>query len=405
MQLRLLCGALALLFTGLLPGAARAADATLVLDWETQAIDTIEALPRPRQSRAGVLVDLAMFNALNAIEPRYRSYGPTLEPSPQALPEAAVAAAVWGVLSAEPQANHAKLGRSYSEAIAKLPEGAARNAGVALGQRAAAALLTLRAADSFDRVDAPISAAAAGVFQPIPGRKMPFRIDPNPARPFGVARFEVFDVDPPPAADSAQARTELSEVKRLGARDGGSRNADQTAAALFWNSGEAKDELEMFKPLILARQWSALETARFLALASMADADARVIGGQLKLRYRHWRPLTALRSEFTPAEQRDAAWEPLIRTPIDPDHPSGFGLYAGTSEVVLGMLKPTMLSRFNSATSQTRNWPSIDALAGEMAESRIWAGVHFRSSVAAGRRLGRQIAEEVFATQLQPLPQ
>lgn len=383
--------------------AAQAADAGTVLDWAAQATATIETLPAPRQARAGVLVDLAVFNALNAIEPRYRTYGPPLDASPQALPEAAVASAVWGVLSAEPQAEHTKLARAYADAIAQLPEGPARQAGIALGLRSAQALLSLRAGDSFERIDGPKPAAAAGVFQPAAGRRSGFKVDKLPLPPFGVARIDAFEPGAPPSPDSDLGRRELAEVKALGARQSTSRSADQTAAALYWNSTLPSDEHEFIKLLLAANPQPALETARLLALMSMSDFDCRLLASHLKLKYQRWRPQTALGSEFTPAASRDGNWDPLMRTPADPEYPSGYGLWAGMADALYPLMQPKTLTRFNSVTGQTRTWASVDALATELAASRVWGGVHFRSSVEAGRRLGRQLAEEVMATQLQPL--
>lgn len=396
--LKLCCAAL----LGFTP-PARGADASMVLEWAAQATATIETLPAPRQARAGVLVDLAVFNALNAIEPRYRGYGTPLEASPQALPEAAVAAAVWGVLSAEPQAEHGNLARAYSDAIARLPEGAPRQAGIALGLRAAQALLSLRANDSFERIDGPKPAAAAGVFQPVAGRRSGFRVDKQPLAPFGVARLEAFEPGAPPSPDSDLGKREQAEVKALGGRQSTNRSADQTAAALYWNASPPSDEHEFIKTLLAANPLPALETARLLALMSVSDFDSRLLASQLKLKYQRWRPQTAISSEFTPAAQRDGNWEPLMRTPADPEYPSGYGLWAGMADALYPLMQPKTLTRFNSATGQTRSWASVDALATEMASSRVWGGVHFRSSVEAGRRLGRQVAEEVMATQLQPL--
>ena len=383
---------------------APAADAKIVFDWQATAQEVLKPAQGLRRSRAGLLADLAVFNALNAIEPRYRSYGPELQAQPDASPEAAVAAATWGVLSAEPLLDHTRLARSYNEAIAKLPEGPARNAGVSLGLRAAATLLALRAGDSFDRVEAPALAAAPGVHQPIPGRKMPNRLPKEPLRPFAVASIEPFDPGPPPAHDSPEARRAMTEAKSIGARDSATRSADQTAAALFWNSGEDSDMDELVKGLITERGWSALETARFAALASLSAFDSRIMGMEFKRRYAAWRPMTAIRSPFAPEALRDPAWEPLALPPTDPDYPSGGATGAGLFDVWFAVLQPRSIKYFNSTTGQTRQFATADAMATELANARVWAGIHTRYAIDAGRRMGRRLAEEVFATQLPALP-
>jgi hypothetical protein len=56
----------------------------------------------------------------------------------------------------------------------------------------------------------------------------------------------------------------------------------------------------------------------------------------------------------------------------------------------------------NGQTGQLRRWPNVAAMADEMGASRVWAGAHFRSSVDAGRRVGRQVATEILDRQLLP---
>jgi hypothetical protein len=46
--------------------------------------------------------------------------------------------------------------------------------------------------------------------------------------------------------------------------------------------------------------------------------------------------------------------------------------------------------------------PSATAMSDELASARAWAGAHFRSAVDAGRRIGRQIANDTTDGQLLP---
>jgi hypothetical protein len=57
----------------------------------------------------------------------------------------------------------------------------------------------------------------------------------------------------------------------------------------------------------------------------------------------------------------------------------------------------------NNAAGQFRAFANADAMGTEFLSARVWAGIHTRYAVDAGRSLGRSVAEEVFATQLQPL--
>jgi hypothetical protein len=46
----------------------------------------------------------------------------------------------------------------------------------------------------------------------------------------------------------------------------------------------------------------------------------------------------------------------------------------------------------------TRSFPSFAALASECAESRVWAGAHFRAANEEGQRLGDRIARRALAS-------
>jgi membrane-associated phospholipid phosphatase len=43
-----------------------------------------------------------------------------------------------------------------------------------------------------------------------------------------------------------------------------------------------------------------------------------------------------------------------------------------------------------------RDAATLVALAEEAAESRVWAGIHYRSDIIAGSALGRAVAEKVI---------
>ena len=72
------------------------ARADVVSDWAEATPKVLLKSPRSQVLHATLLTDLAMFNALNAITPRYQAYGPAPAPVPDAAPEAAVAAAGTG---------------------------------------------------------------------------------------------------------------------------------------------------------------------------------------------------------------------------------------------------------------------------------------------------------------------
>lgn len=379
-----------------------------VLDWSA-AVDTATAkLPGARGDRARAIAWLAAFNALNAIDPRYRPY----EPAPAAIapggaapaPTAALAAALYTALAVEPEADQALLLRNYRDTLAAVKAAPERDAGAALGSRAAVLLLAARAGDRLGRVESALKEPGPGVYVKPGYAKLGTSVTLAGLAPFGVRSAQAFDPGPPPATGSEAAAGDIAEVRALGAAQSTMRSADQTAAALFWNSGEPGDYAAVVTPVLEAHKLDALDTARILALDAMISVDTGITMVLLKDRYQHWRPETAIAGPFAPAAERAAGWQPLVRVPNSPEYPSGGGSGAGGLEVVLPRLMGATgaLEWRNSQTQQTRRWPDAAALANEFAAARVWAGVHFRSAVDAGRKVGRGVATEILDRQLLP---
>ena len=400
-NLRQLVAAVALL---LIPTFSHA---EVVADWLAAGPKALASSPRGQVGRASLLANLAMFNALNAITPRYTSYGPAIEAVPDASPDAAAATAAWVVLSSVPGADQAALAKALEDSLKPVTDAAAKAKGSALGKRVAYALLASRVDDSLTRVEPAKRDAAAGVYELTADHKMESSVAFMRMRPFAIADANAYDPGPPPALDSALAKRDLAEVKALGARNSATRTADQSVAAVFWNSGEDSDGLAFFQRIADARKLSSLDYARMMALSDMADFDGRIVYVAIKDKYRHWRPVNALRGKFADAVLHDDAWESLITTPPNPDYPSGGGVGGGYFMAFLTAFNPggaVPLTWKNTAISVTRTWPNAEAMSQELAASRVWAGVHFRTAVDTGYRIGKRVAEDVFASQLKPLP-
>jgi hypothetical protein len=394
----------ALLLSALLMAPARA---DVVSDWAEATPKVLQKSPRGQVPPTTLLTDLAMFNALNAITPRYQAYGPAPAAVPDASPDAAVASAARTVLGSVPGADQALLDKTYEASLKAATDATARAKGVALGRRVALALLALRADDSYARVEPPRVEPGPGIHALTPEYKQESGVGLARLKPFGIRDVAAYDPGPPPAVGSAVALRDLAEVKAVGGRVSTQRTGEQSVIALFWNSGEGEDAVAMLKKLAEARQATPLEFARMLALMDMADLDSRIVYVGLKTRYRHWRPYNALRGDFADARLRDANWEPLIHTPPNSDYPSGGAVGGGTLQTLLAAFRgdsKAPLVWVNTALSMTRSWATPEAMGQELANSRVWSGVHFRNSVDVGYRLGQKVAEEILATQLRPLP-
>ena len=113
-----------------------------------------------------------------------------------------------------------------------------------------------------------------------------------------------------------------------------------------------------------------------------------------------WRPVTALNlgGAGVPA---DAHWRSLFGTPPHPDYPSGHAADCATGahllEGVFGSSHGTVAySAVDLWAPTTRRFLTFAAVAGECAESRVWAGAHFRAAHEEGRRLGAVVARRTL---------
>src|SRR5215510_32114 len=89
-----------LLLAACLVSPLTTASANVVTDWDEKAVALIQ--PRmvpPVAYRAMAIMHIAMFDAMNSIEPRYRSYYAQLPVNRETSKEAAAAAAAGAVLT------------------------------------------------------------------------------------------------------------------------------------------------------------------------------------------------------------------------------------------------------------------------------------------------------------------
>src|SRR3954454_1590552 len=131
----------------LLPGLAPAQNA--VTDWNNIAVKA--ALAGPLNSPNGIAlylayVHLAIHDAVNALEHRYKPYGPPFEAPTGASVEAAVAAAAYTTLQFHFPDQSATLTTQYHGWLAAIPDSGKAD-GVAVGRAVAHQLLAMRASD------------------------------------------------------------------------------------------------------------------------------------------------------------------------------------------------------------------------------------------------------------------
>src|SRR5687768_684045 len=125
------------------PSAARA---DVVLDWNAIAVATPVGNPF-NQARVLAATQLAVFEAVNAINGGYEPYLGTVVAPAGASPDAAVAAAAHAVLKHYAPGSTATLDAARAASLAAIPDGPAKTTGITVGEAAAAAMIAARTND------------------------------------------------------------------------------------------------------------------------------------------------------------------------------------------------------------------------------------------------------------------
>src|SRR3954466_450695 len=141
-----------MILTGL--GGPVSADA--ITDWNEKAaaLVTKHRMLPPQAERIMASVHVAMFDAVNSIEPRYRPYLAVMTPRNGASKEAAAAVAAGTVLAGLLPEETEAMNTEMTSHIATIPPGLAKSEGIALGQDVAAKIVAARKTDGSDAPDA-----------------------------------------------------------------------------------------------------------------------------------------------------------------------------------------------------------------------------------------------------------
>jgi hypothetical protein len=210
---------------------------------------------------------------------------------------------------------------------------------------------------------------------------------------------------------SAQWAADYNEIKALGGKAGSARSKEQTEVAQFWIVTGAPSCNPILRELAAREGRTPLRNARLFALAYLAMADTLVAVFDAKYHYDFWRPVTAIRNgdiDGNDATVADAAWTPLVDNPLHPEYPCAHCINAAAVGTVLeaefgtGTLEPFAMQS-PALPGVTRRWTRIADYVQEVADARVWSGVHFRTSARVGQAMGRAIGEHTLRRALQPV--
>jgi hypothetical protein len=397
-----LCG-VAIAAALLTPGPA---GANVIADWDAKGVAL--AAPAAAGEREMAIMHLAMFDAVNSIERRYRPYLAQTATPAMTSEDAAAAAAAAAVLTAlHPQAE-AEIKAALASDLVAIGDGDAKSDGVRLGEAVAAKVLAARASDGANAPDRYRPKAAPGVY--VPTALMVGSSWPN-MTPFALPQASLFRPPPPVSLQSAEWAADYNEVKDYGGKESVKRSRQQTENARFWLMVGPPAYHPLARQVATARRMSVIDSARFMALYSTALTDAYIAVFDAKYHYEFWRPVTAIRNGDTdgnPATAPDAAWQPIEATPLHPEYPCAHCIESGAAvavvEAVLGSADiPEVAMTSPTVPGVTHRWTNLEAFAAEIAEARICAGFHYRFSTRVGTEMGRKIGAYVVANFLQPM--
>ena len=388
------------------------ASANVITDWDEIGVKTVQPIGAPPPINPGLfframaMMHIAMFNAVNAIEPRYQPYKFQEQAEPDASPEAAAASAAANVLvGVVPNTDvRAKL-TSY---LATIPDSEAKDRGLKLGEDVASKMLELRADDGSKTPNAYRPITQPGVYVPTAAM---IGWECLTMTPFAMTSPSQFRPGPPVDLKSEQWAKDYNEIKELGEKHSTKRTARQTEDARFWLTTGPLSTHSLERQIVIGKSMSVLNSARFMAMVSVAEADAIQSVYEAKYYYNFWRPITAIRYgdiDGNSETERMPTWEPIDVTPMHPEYPCAHCIVSTAVATVIeamigGSDIPEVAITMPSAPGVTHHYTNLNAFTDEVANARIYAGFHYRTSTVVGRNMGREIGSYTVKTILQPL--
>lgn len=369
-----------------------------VLEWNSIMVNTTATQNPFAQARFAAITQLAVFEAVNAIDKDFDPYLGTITAPPGASPDAAAVAAAHDVLANYFPGNKTTLDAAEVTSLALIADGPAKQNGIAVGMAAAAAFIQLRSNDG---------SAPAQFFVPLSLDPGEWQTTPScPAtggillqwpdlRPFAIKSTDQFRSAPQPELNSPRYASDFDEVMRVGDVGSQFRPQDRTDVALFyaatppvvvWNSAAAQVAVEQGR--------STSDNARTLALMNMAISDAAASVFETKYSYDFWRPETAIHASG------NADWVPLVKAPCFPGYGSAHASLSGAARRVLERIdgrRHHLITLTNPAVvGVVLQYDAFEQITHDINDARIYGGIHFRFDQEAGGEQGREVGAYVY---------
>jgi len=411
-----------------------------------------EQLGPVKAARAMAMVHMGMFEALNAVENRCKSYFDTKFTVNQPISSlCAIAQAECKLLYHLFPAQASQITTHQNQMHSLVSDGLAKTNGIALGDQVAQAIIDLRTNDgsnvtetSYDdyiAAEYPNGSVPPGAWtkDPVSNIGVALGYKWKNVKPFVIDSASQFRCPVPPSLTSVEYTNAFNEAKALGG-DGvttkTSRSAELTNVGLYWAYDGtptlcAPPRLynQIAKVIAMQESLDYFQTLRLYAILNITMADAGLTSWESKYYYKLWRPVTGIREthfggvpadDGNPATVVDLTFKPLgapatnsnglYFTPPFPAYPSGHATFGGALFQVLRNILGrddiafTFVSdELNGVTEYDgttrpfapRSFTSLSQAEEENGQSRIYLGIHWYFDKTAGIKMGNEVANYI----------
>jgi hypothetical protein len=394
------------------------ADANVIDDWNAIASQVI-VVNATRPPTAALVdftyVHIAIYDAVNAIDRRYRPFAVQPLSSPiGGSPEAAAATAAYLTLKWMFPTQQAYLDGVYAGYMAGIPSGSSKTIGTVVGTEIGNAFQALRVGDGRNANVPYVFGSGPGAYQLTPG------CPPSPAtpwvaqmKPFAIESASQFRAEGPPSLRSAQWAEDMTETRLYGALNGSLRTSEETRTGQFYSENPGLQFARNVRGIAVEYQLSVADSARFFAQVFVTSADALITTWNSKYYYNFWRPYTAIRSAATDdnaATDPDPIWAPLVATPCHPEYPAAHGAGTGALAHAIEQFFGTKRVEFTLTSTAvpgfalySHHFTNTQDLVKEVIDARIFGGMHYRTSGVHGTVIANKVAHYVAKHYFQPV--
>ena len=381
-----------------------------VVHWSSVAEQAISAGGRPPASSQVLsgIVHSAMYDAVAATDGGLEPFLVAPQAAAGALPEAAVARAARDVLAVRIPGQAGTVDAAYTAFVNGIPDTPAKSAGIAAGAAVASQTLALRAGDHFDDTVTWVQPTPGpGVFEPF--ALPPVDLKLTKVIPYTFGSPSDFRPNAPVSLKSGEYASSFDEVKEYGGGAGTptSRTQEQTDTVTFWLDPTFVQWSRTLRWLAVEEQLDLRDSARLFGLVHVAAGDTMIACWDAKYHYNFWRPTFAIRRADTDGNhktQPSPSWTHLAAG-NHPEYPSGHACFTGAYAEALQTYFHTDRVRLEIESTRfavgdprrTRVYDRLTDVQDDVADARVWGGLHFRSTMEESPKLSDRVVSYVAA--------